>query len=184
MSKQESSSPAESAGEGTRERREKLIRFGAFILCLAVFMGYMIFRNSRASLRAAREDAPAESAGDPAGPTAADLFGEIVYLDAGSGGAFRLSPDGEESYDKKLLWDGEEECYFDPASDCWLRYDAEAASPQWEYWVQDVSPDFGDYGWMKYEPGGWVVQQAEGNWIPLPDRYDQSELWHIDASLD
>ena len=68
---------------------------------------------------------------------------------------------------------------FDEDSDCWLWYTTEVDPPVWQYWVEGISSDFGDYGWMEHDEDGWWIEASNGNWIELPDRYDADGLWYI-----
>lgn len=71
--------------------------------------------------------------------------------------------------------------WYDSETKCWFWYNNETAPYQWQYWYEDISSDYGDYGWMEYDMGedAWYVEAAEGEWIPLPQQYDTSDLWHM-----
>jgi hypothetical protein len=70
--------------------------------------------------------------------------------------------------------------YYDGETDCWFWYNEE--SKAWQYWYEDISSDFGDYGWMEYDysEDQWYIETGEGRWEPLPFEYDTSELWHFE----
>ena len=69
--------------------------------------------------------------------------------------------------------------YYDGETDCWFWYNEE--SNAWQYWYEDISSDFGDYGWMEYDysEDQWHIETGEDRWEPLPFEYDTSELWHF-----
>ena len=69
--------------------------------------------------------------------------------------------------------------YYDGETDCWFWYNEE--SKAWQYWYEDISSDFGDYGWMEYDysEDQWYIETGEDRWEPLPFEYDTSELWHF-----
>ncbi len=99
-----------------------------------------------------------------------DLFGKEVYV---------------ESIDRTLEWNDKYESYYDPVSDCYIWYNTDVEPAVWQYWYEDISSDFGDYGWMEYElqEDQWYIEKSKGNWIELPERYDASKLWHITGEL-
>ncbi len=112
-------------------------------------------------------------------PDNTDIFGDTIYLDRINDTTYVMSEDGKESYDKRLTWDYGYESYYDKESDCYLWYNTDVAPNLWQYWYEDISSDFGDYGWMEYEESGWFIEEDNGYWISLPDSYDDSQLWHI-----
>lgn len=84
-------------------------------------------------------------------------------------------------YDGKVLvWDADAACYFDEESDCWLWYNTDVRPALWQYWYEDISSEFGEFGWMEHDTDGWYIESSAGNWIPLPAEYDADELWYID----
>lgn len=99
-----------------------------------------------------------------------ELFGESIYV---------------ESIDRTLKWDEESDSYYDPVSDCYVWYDTDDEPAVWQYWYEDISSDFGDYGWMEYEmdEDQWYIEKSEDNWIELPSEYDTSDLWYITGDL-
>lgn len=99
-----------------------------------------------------------------------ELFGDSIYVD---------------SIDRTLDWNDEYQSYYDPVSDCYLWYDTDDEPAVWQYWYENISSDYGDYGWMEYEldEDQWYIEADEGNWIKLPSKYDTSELWHITGDL-
>ena len=86
-----------------------------------------------------------------------------------------------EAIGRTCEWDPEEEWYFDQATDCYFWYNNEIDPPQWQYWYEGISSEYGDYGWMEYgDDGRWYIERSENSWIELPERFDTSNLWHID----
>ncbi len=107
------------------------------------------------------------------------IYGDTLYLDDIGGGAYRIVT-SEDDYEKKLKWDYGYDSYYDRESDCYLWYNTDVSPNLWQYWYENISSDYGDYGWMEYEPTGWYIEEDSSNWIALPDNYDTSGLWHIE----
>ena len=121
-----------------------------------------------------------ESASKPVSNT--DIFGSTLYLKNGADG-YSLSDSGD--YDKVLYWDYSYESYYDKDTDCYVWYNTDVSPNLWQYWYEDISSDFGDYGWMEYEDGQWYVEYDDGEWTQLDNgKYDQSVLWHFDNASD
>ena len=95
-----------------------------------------------------------------------EVSGDSIYIDVL----------GRECY-----WDDEYECYYDEETDCYFVYADEVNPPEWQYWYEGISSDYGDYGWMSYhyDERLWYIETSSGNWEVLPDRYDTSDLWHV-----
>jgi len=83
--------------------------------------------------------------------------------------------------DRYCYWDDEYECYYDKETDCYFVYADEVDPPEWQYWYEGISSDYGDYGWMSYhyDEGLWYIETGNGQWEVLPDTYDTSSLWHV-----
>ncbi|MBR4223548.1 MAG: hypothetical protein IKR73_01935 [Oscillospiraceae bacterium] len=83
---------------------------------------------------------------------------------------------------RKCPWYDEYESYYDQVSDCYFWFKEEDLC--WEYWFEGISSDYGDYGWMQYDyfDNTWYIEESHGNWIPLPEKYDASVLWHMDET--
>ena len=111
-----------------------------------------------------------------------ELFGLTIYLAETEPGVYRVS--SREDYSRKLSWSYSDQSYYDTDSGMWLWYNTDVLPNLWQYWYEPISGDFGDCGWMEYEPSGWFIEVSEGEWIPVPEEYDTSGLWHmeIDAS--
>ena len=102
-----------------------------------------------------------------------------VYLEKTGPASYRET--GNAVLDGKVLvWDEDAACYFDEESDCWLWYNTDVRPALWQYWYEDISSEFGEYGWMEHDTDGWYIESSAGNWIPLPEEYDAEELWYID----
>ena len=105
-------------------------------------------------------------------------FGEeIVLVKTGEG---RYSVSSAQSGDKILVWDAEADSYYDAETDCWVWYNTDAQPAVWQYWVEGISSDFEESGWMEHDSNGWYIEATEWNWIPLPEQYDAAGLWYIE----
>lgn len=111
-----------------------------------------------------------------------DIYGSELYLSEDDNGIYVISD--ENDYDKLLTWDYGAESYYDPESDCYVWYNTDVAPNLWQYWYEDISADYGDYGWMEYESDSWFIEVSNGYWIDLPSKYDTSSLWHIKNAFD
>ena len=104
---------------------------------------------------------------------------EALYLEKQADGSYHTVTDPIRA-DRILVYDAYEDSYYDEDSDCWLWYNTEVDPPVWQYWVEGISSDFGDYGWMEHDEDGWWIEASHGNWIQLPDKYPTDNLWYID----
>ena len=79
-------------------------------------------------------------------------------------------------------WDDEMECYYDPETDCYFWYNDTTKTHTWQYWYEDISSDYGDYGWMEFDSTEkqWYIEVSDEEWIELPSEYDRSNLWHVE----
>lgn len=79
-------------------------------------------------------------------------------------------------------WDDEMECYYDPETDCYFWYNDTTKTHTWQYWYEDISSDYGDYGWMEFDSTEkqWYIEVADEEWTELPSEYDRSNLWHVE----
>ena len=105
-------------------------------------------------------------------------FGDHLFLEKQEDGSYHVVTDVLRA-DKLLDYERDSDNYYDEASDCWLWYNTTVEPAVWQYWYEGVSSDFGDYGWMEHDAEGWHIEASEGNWIPLPEKYDASGLWYI-----
>ena len=95
-----------------------------------------------------------------------ELWGETIYVD---------------SIGRTIVWTDEYDSYYDAVSDCYVAYNMDVEPAVWQYWYEDISSDYGDYGWMEYElaEDQWYIEASYNNWIELPDSYDTSSLWYM-----
>ena len=82
-----------------------------------------------------------------------------------------------DSYDKKIGWDSKYYSYSERSYNYYVWYDS--SSKEWEYWDNDISGNYGNYGWMKCEELGWEIEEDENTWVRLPEEYDRNKIWHI-----
>lgn len=87
-----------------------------------------------------------------------------------------------EEIDRTCEWDEENHSYYDPETQCYFRYNTFVLYPTWQYWYEDISPDYENYGWMEFdkEKGSWIIEKSNGYWVDLPSDYDTTDLWHIE----
>ena len=88
-----------------------------------------------------------------------------------------------EELDRECVWDDENQWWYDVETDCYLMYNESGDPAVWQYWVKDISGNYGDYGWLYFAEteGSWYVQTDADTWEPLPKKYDTSALWQVDA---
>lgn len=88
-----------------------------------------------------------------------------------------------ESIGRYIYWSDEYDSYYDEESDCYVYYNEDMDPPVWQYWYEDISSDYGDYGWMEYEENEdlWYIEVGEGEWEKLPSKYDTDDLWHFEG---
>ena len=106
------------------------------------------------------------------------ITGDAVYLELQTDGSYHVVNDVIRA-DKILYYDRDADSYFDEYTQCWLWYNTDVEPALWQYWYEGISSDFGDWGWMEHDDTGWYIEESEGNWIPVPERYDTSGLWYI-----
>ena len=104
---------------------------------------------------------------------------ETIYLEKQPSGAYHLVTDPIRA-DKLLSYDRDADSYYDETTACWLWRNTDVTPPVWQYWVEGISSDYGDWGWMEHEADGWYIEASEGEWIAVPARYDTSGLWWIE----
>lgn len=95
-----------------------------------------------------------------------DIWGESFYV---------------EAIDREISWNDEYDSYYDKESDCYVYYNVDQDPPVWQYWYEDISSDYGDYGWMEYEldEDTWYIEVDDDDWEKLPKKYDASKLWYF-----
>ena len=111
------------------------------------------------------------------------------YVDYNQQSTLYLVRTGDRSYrvagqtetpDKTLRWSQEDESFYDPEAECWLWYNMDMDPPVWQYWVEGISSDYGDYGWMEHDESGWYIEVSHGDWIEVPLKYNTSNLWFVE----
>ena len=82
---------------------------------------------------------------------------------------------------RTVYWNDENESFYDKPTDCYFFWNDEIDYPDWQYWYEDISSDYGDYGWMEWDgdEGRWYIETGEDEWEVLPSKYDTSGLWHF-----
>lgn len=87
-----------------------------------------------------------------------------------------------KSIDRYCDWDDEMDCYYDSVTDCYFWYNDTTKTHTWQYWYEDISSDYGDYGWMEYDASEkqWYIEVSDEEWVELPSEYDRSNLWHVE----
>lgn len=85
---------------------------------------------------------------------------------------------------RECKWLKEYESYFDPVSNCYFWYNDEVAPPEWQYWYEGISSEYGEYGWMAFDEAEqqWYIEIDDGKWVVLPEQFKPREkkLWHIE----
>lgn len=71
--------------------------------------------------------------------------------------------------------------YYDSETGTYFWFNTDVTPPQWQYWVEGISDDYGDYGWMEYDDAEqqWYIESEDG-WDVLPADYDAEALWHFE----
>ncbi len=71
--------------------------------------------------------------------------------------------------------------YYDSETGTYFWFNTDVTPPQWQYWVEGISDDYGDYGWMEYDDAEqqWYIESEDG-WDVLPADYDAAALWHFE----
>ncbi len=116
-------------------------------------------------------------------------IGSTMYLKAGDG-AYILTDqsdyqDNSASGDyKKLLLDSDGN-YYEKATDCYVWLNTDIDPPQFQYYYEGISSEYGDYGWMEYDVDdrAWYIEVAQDDWQPLDSAiYEKNadRMWHID----
>lgn len=87
-----------------------------------------------------------------------------------------------EEIGRECMWLSDYDSYYDSKTDCYFWYNDEIQPPEWQYWYEDISSDYGDYGWMEFDDTEdcWYIEITNGYWEELPSYYDTSYLWHIE----
>ena len=85
---------------------------------------------------------------------------------------------------KHLHYDSDEN-YYDKETDMYVYLNEYIDPPQFQYWLEGLSSEYGDYGWMEYDTAEqrWYIQTDSDDWEPLSDeQYKEfkDRLWYID----
>ena len=110
-----------------------------------------------------------------------NVYFNPIYLYKSGELSFSIT-DANDFYDKILVWDMSADSYYDRDTGYWLWYNDNEFPGAWQYWIDGISSDYGDYGWMEHDDTGWYIEVSSGEWIELPDKYDTSELWYLEES--
>ena len=89
---------------------------------------------------------------------------------------------------KRLLFDSDGN-YYEKETDMYIYLNEDIDPPQFQYWLEGLSSQYGDYGWMEYDAieQCWYIEVSDGNWEPLSDElYNEfaDRLWHIDYTFE
>ncbi len=161
-----------SSGLGILGKIIKLIILFPIVMLLLAFVGAFIFGGSNSYSSYTTQFSSTGSS-------------NYSSYDSSSTNTSYPSVDGDSIFVDEIgrtcYWDEENGCYYDQKTDCYFLYDESNSPATWQYWYEDISSDFGDYGWMEYDTyeNRWYIEKSYGNWIPLPSKYDTSKLWHI-----
>ena len=109
-------------------------------------------------------------------PSVSVPAGGTIRLGQNADGSYYLITDGSTA-DKILRWDANSDSFYDPETDTYFWYNTDLENPVWQYWVEGVSSDYGDYGWMEYNNGKWYVEVSDGNWREYTG--NPSGFWYI-----
>ena len=102
-----------------------------------------------------------------------------VYLNKENGSGYSVVQDSG-NYSYVLEYIPAEDSYYCQELNQWFWYNEEVYPAIWQYWHEDISSDFGDYGWMEHDNEGWWIETSDGNWEKVPERYDTSGLIWIE----
>lgn len=83
---------------------------------------------------------------------------------------------------RNCIYDANSGNYYDIVTDCYFWLNNDVTPPVWQYWYEDISSDYGDYGWMEYDysKDAWFIETEKGKWEELPSYYNTDKLWHMD----
>ena len=153
-----------------QSRKKKGLTLPVTVILVLVML---ISRAARSLARPSYEPAPQN-----APVQQLTLTEQYLYLEKQADGSYHRVTDPLRA-DRILTYDTQEDSYCDDDGIYWLWYNVDVDPPVWQYWVEGISSDYGDFGWMEHESDGWWIEASEGNWIPLPDQYDADSLWYI-----
>ncbi len=116
-------------------------------------------------------------------------LGDTMYL-VGEEGTYSLTDqsDYQENNDaggyKKLVLDSDGN-YYDKSTEGYVWLNEYIDPPQFQYWFEGISSEYGDFGWMEYDvdESRWYIEVEEEKWEPLDDAVyekNMNRLWHIE----
>ena len=78
--------------------------------------------------------------------------------------------------DRNCSFDGE--FYYDSITDCYFLYNEDYTPGVMQYWYEDFSSQYGDYGWLEYDEieNAWYVEIGYENWEKVEN--PPSYFWH------
>ena len=169
-------------GTTTRPTRYWIAAVGFFAF---IVLGVIILSNSGRSSSRLR---PLDMRKDPGFSaeesknrylSAVEQLGETIHVRETRAGVWQRTESVTGVRTLKL--DKETNYYQYLSADCtiWFRYNTNRKNPCWQCWYLPVSGDYGIYGWMECRDGKWYIEDDDGEWIKLPDRYDTSPLFYI-----
>lgn len=87
-----------------------------------------------------------------------------------------------EPLERNVYWSDEYDCYYDELTDCYFFKNTDLEPEIWQYWFEDVSSDYGDYGWMEYDfdENCWYIQTDDETWEKYIGSTDG--LWHMNEN--
>lgn len=87
-----------------------------------------------------------------------------------------------EPLERNVYWSDKYDCYYDEPTDCYFFKNTNLEPEIWQYWFEDISSDYGDYGWMEYDfdEDCWYIQTDDETW----EEYTGSTngLWHMNEN--
>ncbi len=104
-------------------------------------------------------------------------LGDRISLTEHAPGLWQIAENGSGS--KTIEYDSLVSYYQCMTDGIWFWYQENEAHGKWQCWYGPISGNYGDYGWMEYRDGLWYLEQTEGEWIALPEKYDPTPLWYI-----
>lgn len=108
-----------------------------------------------------------------------ESLGKTIWLDETEPGVWLVVE--PETGSKRITYDSTITYYHCVPDRLWFWYDTEQTPNRWQCWYEPISADYGDYGWLECRGGIWYVEEDEGRWVRLPEKYDTAQLWSIQS---
>ena len=105
-----------------------------------------------------------------------ETFGECIYLQKVDDTTYKIVTE-QDAFDKKMQWDERYDCYKEGVFSKYIWYDA--TEKEWHYWFCNVSGKYKHDAWLRCEENGWEIEESEGKWTQLPEKYSRTSIWHI-----